>query len=178
MDYEEAIDKYEKLIYYVMGKYKIQGFELEDMFNIGRYSLWVCCKTFDETKGYAFSTYLVKALQNECYKMYIHSQRAKRSKDSEVKSMHEACCNGSLTYEEVIEAKDLGNIDLCKYELYQLTDRLPHQDKEIVIQFLDKKFINQDYTIKEFCLEYKVSYIKMRRILDDYRYVISVEWGY
>ena len=56
MTYEEAIEKYEKLIYYVLGKYKIQGFELEDMINIGRYNLWVCCKTYDETKGDAFST--------------------------------------------------------------------------------------------------------------------------
>ena len=160
-----------------MGKYKIQGFELEDMFNIGRYNLCVCCKTYDETKGYAFSTYLVKSLQNECHKMYIHSKRAKRSKDGEVKSMQDYC-NGTLKYEEILEADDLGNIDMCKYELYQLTDRLPHKDKEIVIQFLDKKFKNQDYTIKEFCQEHNVSYVKMRRILDDYRYVISVEWGF
>ena len=89
MTYEEAIEKYEKLIYHVMGKYKIQGFELEDMFNIGRYNLWVCCKTFDESKGYAFSTYLVKSLQNECHKMYLHSQRAKRSKDRENKSLYD-----------------------------------------------------------------------------------------
>ena len=177
MDYEEAIEKYEKLIYFTMGKYKIQGFELEDMFNIGRYNLWVCCKTFDETKGYAFSTYLVKSLQNECHKMYIHSQRAKRSKDGEVKSMQDIC-NGTLTYEQVLADDDLGDIELCKYELYQLIDRLPHKDKEIVIQFLDKKFNNQDYTIKEFCQEHHVSYVKMRRILDDYRYVVSVEWGY
>lgn len=177
MNYEEAIEKYEKLIYYTMGKYKIQGFDLEDMFNIGRYNLWVCCKTFDETKGYAFSTYLVKSLQNECHKMYIHSQRAKRSKDSEIKSMQDFC-NGSLKYEEVLEADDFGNMDLCKYELYQLTDRLPHKDKEIVIKFLNKKFEDCTYTIKDFCKEYQISYVKMRRILDDYRYVISVEWGY
>ena len=177
MTYEEAIEKYEKLIYYVMAKYKIQGFELEDMFNIGRYNLWVCCKTFDESKGYAFSTYLVKSLQNECHKMYIHSQRAKRSKDGEVKSMQDYC-NGTLKYEEVLEADDLGNMELSKYELYQLTDRLPVADKEIVIQFLNKKFNNQEYTIKEFCQEHNVSYVKMRRILDDYRYVISVEWGF
>ena len=69
-------------------------------------------------------------------------------------------------------------MDLAKYELYQLTDRLPHKDKEIVIKFLNKKFKNQEYTIKEFCKEFNISYIKMRRILDDYRYVISVEWGY
>ena len=177
MTYEEAIEKYEKLIYYVMGKYKIQGFELEDMFNIGRYNLWVCCKTYDESKGYAFSTYLAKSLQNECHKMYIHSQRAKRSKDSELKSMHDIC-NGTLTYEQVLTNEDLGNIELSKYELYQLTDRLPDKDKEIVLNFLDKKFQNQEYTIKDFCKEYKISYIKMRRILDDYRYVISVEWGF
>ena len=177
MDYEEAIEKYEKLIFYTMGKYKVQGFDLEDMFNIGRYILWVCCKTYDESKGWAFSTYLVKALQNECYKMYKHSQRAKRSKDSELKSMQDYC-NGTLTYAEVLVSSDLGDINLCKHELIQLADRLPKADKEIVLLFLSKKFNNQDYTIKDYCKEHKVSYIKMRRILDDYRYVISVDWGY
>lgn len=177
MDYEEAIEKYEKLIYFTMGKYKVQGFDLEDMFNIGRYILWVCCNTYDESKGWAFSTYLVKALQNECYKMYKHSQRAKRAKDGEVKSMQDFC-NGSLTYAEVLEAEDSGNIELCKEELIQLANRLPKADKKIILEFLNKKFNNQDYTIKEYCQETKVSYIKMRRILDDYRYVISVDWGF
>ena len=109
--------------------------------------------------------------------MYKHSQRAKRSKDSELKSMQDYC-NGTLTYAEVLVSSDLGDINLCKHELIQLADRLPKADKEIVLLFLSKKFNNQDYTIKDYCKEHKVSYIKMRRILDDYRYVISVDWGY
>ena len=177
MDYDEAIEKYEKLIYFTMGKYRVQGYELEDMFNIGRYILWVCCKTFDESKGWAFSTYFVRALHNECHKMYKHSQRAKRSKDGEVKSIQDYC-NGTLTYADVLEAKNDDNMELYKGDLIRLTDRLPKADKELVIYFLKRKFDNQDYTIKDFCKEYNISYIKMRRILDDYRYVISVDWGF
>ena len=176
MEFEEAIKKYERLIYYTMNKYKVHGFDLEDMVNIGRYNLSVCCKTFDETKGYTFTTYLVKSLQNECHKMYIHSQREKRVKDSEAKYLQD-CCNGTLTYEEVLEANDLGNMELCKYELYQMTNRLPHGDKEIMVKFLNHKFDDCTYTIKDFCKDYHISYVKIRRILDDYRKIISLEWG-
>lgn len=178
MTYEEAIEKYERLIYYTMGKYKIQGFELEDMFNRGRYIMWECLKTYDESKQLCFSTYLVMSLQNECRKMYKFSQRAKRSKDNELKSLSDYC-KDSLTYEQVLECKEYGNVSQSIKELYDLTNRLPKDDKEIMIKFLDMKLKhNQDYTIKEFCKDFKVSYVKMRRILDDYRYVINVYWGY
>ena len=59
-----------------------------------------------------------------------------------------------------------------------LTNRLPKQDKELMEEFLTHKLtINQDYTIKEFCVEKGVSYTKFRRIIDDYKYVIGLEWN-
>ena len=59
-----------------------------------------------------------------------------------------------------------------------MANRLPKADKEIVIKFLNHKFNDCTYTIKDFCQDYHISYIKMRRILDDYRHIISLEWGY
>lgn len=178
MDFEESYEKYENLIRYIVGKYKIIGLDYEDLMNIGRYVMWVCCKTFDTSKGIQFSTYFGKALHNECYKMYKYTRREKRSKDSEIKYMDDYC-KGDLTYSQVIESPDFGNIEEVKLNLYQLTDRLPLADKKIILEFLSHKLnVNQDYTIKEYCQEHKISYIKMRRILDDFRYVISVDWGY
>ena len=88
-------------------------------------------------------------------------------------------CKGDMTYNQVVEQKDYGNIEEAKYELIKLTNRLPKNDKLIMLDFLHHKLdINQELTIKDYCEASKISYIKMRRILDDFRYVISVEWGY
>ena len=178
MDYELACEKYELLIHHMVGRYHIVGFDHEDLVNIGRYVMWVCCQSYKPSMGLQFSTYLCKALQNECYKMYKYSRREKRAKDGELKSMDDYC-KGNLTFSQVIENPDFGNIDEAKRELIKLTDRLPVQDKQIMLDFLHHKLdVNQDYTIKDYCKANKISYIKMRRILDDFRYVISVDWGY
>ena len=177
MDYLEALEQYERMIYKIVGRYRITGFDYEDLANIGRYVLWVCCRTYDESKGWKFSTYLGKALNNECYKMYKYSQRAKRCKDDDKKSFDDYC-NGDLTYAEVLPAKPEENLEPYKKDLLQLTNRLPKEDKELIYDFMyHKMYINEDYTIKEFCKDKKVSYVKVRRIIDDMKYVISLEWG-
>ena len=177
MDFDYACDKYELMIHHMVGKYNIVGFEHEDLVNIGRYVMWTCCKIYKPELGLKFSTYLGKALQNECHKLYKYSQRAKRSKDGELKSM-EDYCKGDMTYNQVVEQKDYGNIEEAKYELIKLTNRLPIKDKLIMLDFLHHKLeVNEELTIKDYCEANKISYVKMRRILDDFRYVISVEWG-
>ena len=178
MEYQELCKKYERLIYKTVGKSHITGYDYDDMVNLGRYVLWVCTKSFDESKGYCFSTYLVRALQCECYKLYKHSMREKRAKDKDCHSIDDICTgSGNLTYAQVLFDTDNHQLlEECKMEWLSLTNRLPEDDKTLIEAFIKHKlYINQDYTIKEFCLHQNVSYTKMRRIIDDYKYVLSVE---
>lgn len=180
MDYNEMCKKYERLIYKTVGKFHINGYDYDDMVNLGRYVLWVCCKSFDESKGYCFSTYLVRALQCECYKLHKFTMRGKRAKDKDRRYLDDICTgNGDLTYTDVLyDTNDFQHLEECKQEMLELTNRLPKEDKELIENFIHHKlYINQDYTIKEYCIEKGISYTKFRRIIDDYKYVIGLEWG-
>lgn len=179
MDYNETLKKYERLIYKTMGKFNITGYDYDDLVNLGRYVLWVCCKSFDESKGYCFSTYLVRALNCECYKLYKFTIREKRAKDKDIRYLDDICTGiGDLTYTDVLpDINDFHHLENCKQEMLELTDRLPKDDKCLIENFIyHKLYINQDYTIKEFCYDKGISYIKFRRIMDDYKYVIGLEW--
>lgn len=180
MNYEEMCRKYERLIYKTVGRFNITGFDYDDLVNLGRYVLWVCMKSYDESKGYCFSTYLVRALQCECYKLHKYTMREKRAKDKDCHSLDDICTGtGNLTYTQVLyDTDDHEHLEACKKEMIALTNRLPEKDKELMESFLTHKLtINQDYTIKEFCVEKGVSYTKFRRIIDDYKYVIGLEWN-
>ena len=178
MDYEEMCKQYERLIYKTVGKYHITGYDFDDLVNIGRYVLWVCTKKFDASRGYCFSTYLVRALQCECFKLHKHSMRGKRAKDKDCCSFDDICTDsGDMTYSQVLfDIDEHQLLEECKNEWLLLTNRLPEEDKRLIEAFIRHKlYINQEYTIKEFCAHQNISYVKMRRIIDDYKYVLSLE---
>ena len=62
----ESFENNEKLVYKVYNKQFVRyGHIKEDLLQCGRMALWRACQRFDETKGYKFSTYAVRAITNE-----------------------------------------------------------------------------------------------------------------
>lgn len=61
---EQLIIENEKLVYMVIKKLKIYN-QLEDYYDVGILGLIKAADTYDKTKGYAFSTYAVKCIENE-----------------------------------------------------------------------------------------------------------------
>ena len=62
--------------------------------------------------------------------------------------------------------------------LFELTNSVYEKDRPIIQTFLyEKIYGNHELTRKELGDKFGCSYIKIRRIIDDFRYLIKKEWG-
>lgn len=62
---EHLVTENIKLIYLVMKRFKNRGIDTDDLFQIGAVGLTKAAERFDESKGYAFSTYAVPMIIGE-----------------------------------------------------------------------------------------------------------------
>lgn len=181
MDYDEALKKYGYMIYKYMPSYKIYGYTLDDMINIGRFVLWRCCQQFDESKGVKFSTYFVNSMKRECWSMNRLANMEKRKEDKNCIGIHLPCGHDSdITYLDVVEnlLKEEESLESAIKRMLELIETVYEKDRPILRTFIyTRLYVNDEYTRKDLCQAYDCSYIKVRRILDDFRYLIKKEWG-
>lgn len=181
MDYDEALKQYGCMIYRYMLEYKVYGYTFDDMINLGRFILWRCCQKYDASKGASFATYFIHAMKKECWNLNRYVNLEKRSQDQYCVGIHMPCSGDStITYEDVIE-------DLIKYDetlevkikdLLELINKVNEKDRPIIRTFVyTKLFTNKDFTRQDLCNIYGCSIIKVRRIINDFRYLIKKEWG-
>ena len=181
MDYDEALEKYGCMIFKYMTQYKIYGYTLDDMFNIGRFVLWRCCQQYDETKGVKFSTYFVNAMKRECWGLNRLANMDKRKGDKNCIGIHLPCSHDSdITYLDVVEnlLEYDESLEVKLKQLLDLIETVYEKDRPILRTFVyTKVFTNNEFTRQDLCKMYGCSYIKVRRIIDDFRYLIKKEWG-
>ena len=181
MDFEEAKEKYGNMIYRYMPQYKIYGYTLDDMENIGLFVLWRCCQHYNPNEGVKFSTYFVRSMKYECYSMNRLSNVSKRCGDKYCHGLTERCsCDSDITYADVIASLvEVDNsLEQAIQSLFELTNSVYEKDRPIIQTFLyEKIYGNHELTRKELGDKFGCSYIKIRRIIDDFRYLIKKEWG-
>ena len=59
------------LIYLVMKRFRNRGVDREDLFQIGAVGLTKAAQRFDESKGFAFSTYAVPLIIGEIQRFHV-----------------------------------------------------------------------------------------------------------
>lgn len=62
------------LIYLVMKRFRNRGVDREDLFQIGAVGLTKAAQRFDESKGFAFSTYAVPLIIGEYSAFYVMTE--------------------------------------------------------------------------------------------------------
>lgn len=65
MAIDEEIERYEKLIQWVLNRYFPQYAEDEDMFQLGRIAVWRAIETWEEEGGASFKTYAAVLIKRE-----------------------------------------------------------------------------------------------------------------
>ncbi len=78
LDFERVWASVEKTAHLLIRRFKIYGFEYEDLLQEGRIECWKSIKDFDESHNVKFNTYFFARFKNRLRKLY---QDANRKKD-------------------------------------------------------------------------------------------------
>lgn len=181
MEFDEAVNQYEFMIYKYMTDYHIFGYSVDDMVNLGRFVLWRCCQGYDSSKGASFTTYFINSMRKECWALNRYNNLEKRVKDKECIGIHLPCAEDStITYLDVIEdiRKYDESLDYKIKEMIDLLERVDLRDRPIIKTYvLNKIYVNDKYTQMDLCRDYNCSITKVRRIIKDFQYLVKKEWG-
>lgn len=65
---EELFNKNQKLVNYCAMGFTVPTYLYEDLLQEGRLALWRACQDFDETRGFAFTTYAIPSIKGAYHK--------------------------------------------------------------------------------------------------------------
>lgn len=85
----ELMQKNKGIIYTIASSYKISGYDLDDLMQIGYEALWKTANHYDPSRGCAFTTCLKGFLHRELTRLYNEAKRLKRGKGVEPVSYEE-----------------------------------------------------------------------------------------
>lgn len=103
----------EKLIYYVLNRYFPWYIHDEDIEQAARLALWKACLFFDESKGYAFSTYACRLIYNELrHEDYLRRAPARQVPVVSLQERIRDEGRGYTREDRIAGQKDVGFVDL------------------------------------------------------------------
>ncbi len=107
------------LINFIIKKMKL-NYNLEECYMVGEEALIKATKTFDETKGYKFSSYATKYIQYELSNYLQYKKCGKRKYDDYLISLNEEIENTDTTLLEMIDSGINLEEDILKQEKIKL----------------------------------------------------------
>ena len=124
----ELMQKNKGIIYTIASSYKISGYDLEDLMQIGYEALWKTANHYDPSRGYAFTTCLKGFLHRELNHLYNEAKRLKRGNGVE-----------PVSYEELeeINRERATYDDYSGLELREFIESLSGTAKAVAQMFLD-----------------------------------------
>lgn len=130
----------EHLIYYVLQKLKLYS-KKDDYYDICAIGLIKAAKKFNPNKGYAFSTYAIKIIQNELFQYFRKLNAPKRNPDGNIISLDVILCENLFLVDAIPDDYSM-ELDLIKKEqLEQLKKNILNLDEE------ERMIINYYYGI-------------------------------
>ncbi len=128
MNVQKLIEDNMNLVYFVIHKYYPTFYQDEDIIQIGMVGLCYAANTFDESKGFKFSSFASKCILNE-----INMEFRRRKKQKGVLSLELNC------YHDDGETKTLGeclvgdeDVDVNFFDCDKFYSKLDQKDREIV----------------------------------------------
>lgn len=146
---EKIIERYKNFIYKEALKIKIYNFDLEDMIQIGTFTILKSIDTFDESKNKNFTSYVTKAIKNNYLDLLLREKR-KHGKNTSDEVLSEIA-DSSNTEDNVLKS-----IEAAK--LHKALKKLTSKDAELISQLYF-----HGVTIKEVAKTQNVSYTTIYR---------------
>lgn len=141
-DQKKLVESNINLAYDYVHKYGSSfGHDFDDSIQIASFGLCNAAATFDESKGYAFSTYAYRCMSNEFLKIARAKKKAKRrdgsniSFDEEVRSSFGEYVG---TYREIVPSKlDVENEIVTKETLRWAIKNMSGTSKKVIQYYID-----------------------------------------
>ncbi|HBL06361.1 MAG TPA: hypothetical protein DDZ33_05400 [Clostridium sp.] len=146
---EKIIERYKNFVYKEALKIKIYNFDLEDMIQIGTFTILKSIDTFDESKNKNFTSYVTKAIKNNYLDLLLREKR-KHGKNTSDEVLSEIA-DSSNTEDNVLKS-----IEAAK--LHKALKKLTSKDAELISQLYF-----HGATIKEVAENQNVSYTTIYR---------------
>jgi len=146
---EKIIERYKNFVYKEALKIKIYNFDLEDMIQIGTFTILKSIDTFDESKNKNFTSYVTKAIKNNYLDLLLREKR-KHGKNTSDEVLSEIA-DSSNTEDNVLKS-----IEAAK--LHKALKKLTSKDAELISQLYF-----HGATIKEVTENQNVSYTTIYR---------------
>ena len=146
---EKIIERYKNFIYKEALKIKIYNFDIEDMIQIGTFTILKSIDTFDVSKNINFTSYVTKAIKNNYLDLLLREKR-KHGKNTSEELLSEIADSNNT------EDNVLKSIEASK--LHKAIKKLNSSDVELISQL----YFN-GVTIKEMAENLNVSYTTIYR---------------
>ena len=153
MTWEECQQKYDKLCWKMVNKYKNLKLETDERYNLALFGLWKAYQSYDENRGASFMTHATNVIYQVFNLEYRDSNAKKRQHEIHLDINHTD--GDGNRFEEILEDKNVfGHIHrehifayLCEFEQIADNDGLMFIDKINGMKIEDIQ-ANYDYSIR------------------------------
>ena len=121
---EKTINDNIGLVHSIANRFKGRGADYEDLFQAGCLGLIKAVDNFDETKGFAFSTYAVPVIMGEIKRIFRDGGAIKVSRSLKEKSIRVQSIRDDFVKKELREPTISELSKLCGYECEELAEIL------------------------------------------------------
>ena len=148
MTWEECQQKYDKLCWKMVNKYKNLKLEPDERYNLALYGLWKAYESYDETRGTVFLSHATNVIYQVFNLAYRDSKAKKRQHETHLDINH--VDNDGNKFEELLEDKNEYGYahreriyqHLCEFEKIADNDGLMFIDKVngMKVDDIEKKY--------------------------------------
>ncbi len=139
------------VLYEVTTKFKNINYDKKDLVSIGTLGLVKAIDTYDISKGYKFSSYAIKFIDNEILMFFRKLKRIGNVDSLDRVVLQDKNGNGATLQDQLSDNKDFVE-DSVNAETYriirELVDKLADRDREIIMLYFGF-YNNQTYTEQE-----------------------------
>lgn len=146
---EKIIERYKNYVYKEALKIKIYNFDIEDIIQVGNFTILKCIDTFNESKNKNFTSYVTRAIKNNYLDLLLREQR-RHGKNTSDEVLSEIADNFN-TEDNVIKSIESSN-------LHKAFKSLSKNDIELIWELYFR-----GATIKEIAENLNVSYTTIYR---------------
>ena len=159
------------LIYLVMKRFRNRGVEQEDLFQIGAVGLTKAAQRFDESRGFAFSTYAVPLIIGEIQRFLrddgmVHISRKIQDdarKIANIREKYKMNENSEISLEELENISGMSKQDIII--AMEADKKAASIENENVLDFLDNK-MSTETADKSSETDKVINHIAMRQAFD------------
>ena len=147
------------VLHQVYSKFKRVKYDRQDLVSIGSLGLIKAVNTYDITKGYEFTTYATRCINNEIL-MFLRKLKRNKEVDSIDRNVIYTKNGNELKLEDILFDNTNPFEDVERKEIQKsvrkLVDQLPNEEKEVIMLYFGF-YNNRIYTQKEIASKLKVS---------------------